>query len=197
MKYWRLNANTCIAAAILFSGHPYIGRHYRATLILYSWERHCVWVYVSKCTHVVCVCMCVCVCVCVWACVCRNVCECVWLCKYCCTILQLYVWMAGSTNILSHWMVSATENAMTCSWTLEKTKYNNDWRDKFFWVYSIFTDDNKFICIHVVYCKFFCSFKIKYWQLLLKSDFLHENECYTTTILRWLLYSCNWSSLEP
>ena len=34
MKYWRLNANTSIVAAILFSGHPYIGRHYRATLIV-------------------------------------------------------------------------------------------------------------------------------------------------------------------
>ena len=33
VKYRRLNANTCIVAAILFSGHPYIGRHYRATLI--------------------------------------------------------------------------------------------------------------------------------------------------------------------
>ena len=44
VKYRRKNANTCIEAAILFSGHPYIGRHYRATLI----------------------CMCVCVCVCVW-----------------------------------------------------------------------------------------------------------------------------------
>ena len=33
VKYWRLNANTCIVAAILFSGHPYIGRHYRASLI--------------------------------------------------------------------------------------------------------------------------------------------------------------------
>ena len=30
VKYQRLNANTCIVAAILFSGHPYIGRHYRA-----------------------------------------------------------------------------------------------------------------------------------------------------------------------
>ena len=30
VKYRRLNANTCIVAAILFSGHPYIGRHYRA-----------------------------------------------------------------------------------------------------------------------------------------------------------------------
>ena len=31
VKYQRLlNANTCIEAAILFSGHPYIGRHYRA-----------------------------------------------------------------------------------------------------------------------------------------------------------------------
>ena len=26
MKYQRLNANTCIVAAILFSGHPYIGK---------------------------------------------------------------------------------------------------------------------------------------------------------------------------
>ena len=34
VKYRRLNANTCIVAAILFSGHPYIGRHYRASLIL-------------------------------------------------------------------------------------------------------------------------------------------------------------------
>ena len=34
VKYWRLNANTCIVAAILFSGHPYIGRHCRATLII-------------------------------------------------------------------------------------------------------------------------------------------------------------------
>ena len=34
VKYRRLNANTCIVAAILFSGHPYIGRHYRATLII-------------------------------------------------------------------------------------------------------------------------------------------------------------------
>ena len=25
--------NTCIVTAILFSGHPYIGRHYRASLI--------------------------------------------------------------------------------------------------------------------------------------------------------------------
>ena len=25
VKYWRLNANTCIVAGILFSGHPYIG----------------------------------------------------------------------------------------------------------------------------------------------------------------------------
>ena len=33
VKYWRLNANTCIVAAILFSGHPYIGRHCRASLI--------------------------------------------------------------------------------------------------------------------------------------------------------------------
>ena len=33
VKYRRKNANTCIEAAILFSGHPYIGRHYRATLI--------------------------------------------------------------------------------------------------------------------------------------------------------------------
>ena len=33
VKYRRLNANTCIVAAILFSGHPYIGRHYRASLI--------------------------------------------------------------------------------------------------------------------------------------------------------------------
>ena len=30
VKYRRLNANTCIVAAILFSGHPYIGSHYRA-----------------------------------------------------------------------------------------------------------------------------------------------------------------------
>ena len=36
VKYWRLNANTSMVAAILFSGHPYIGRHYRATLIRYS-----------------------------------------------------------------------------------------------------------------------------------------------------------------
>ena len=36
VKYWRLNANTCIVAAILFSGHPYIGRHYRASLIICS-----------------------------------------------------------------------------------------------------------------------------------------------------------------
>ena len=34
VKYRRLNANTCIVAAILFSGHPYIGRHYRAALII-------------------------------------------------------------------------------------------------------------------------------------------------------------------
>ena len=34
VKYRRLNANTCIVAAILFSGHPYIGRHCRATLYL-------------------------------------------------------------------------------------------------------------------------------------------------------------------
>ena len=34
VKYRRLNANTCIVAAILFSGHPYIGRHYRASLII-------------------------------------------------------------------------------------------------------------------------------------------------------------------
>ena len=34
VKYQRLNANTYIVATILFSGHPYIGRHYRATLIL-------------------------------------------------------------------------------------------------------------------------------------------------------------------
>ena len=34
VKYRRLNANTCIVAAILFSGHPYIGRHYCATLIM-------------------------------------------------------------------------------------------------------------------------------------------------------------------
>ena len=27
VKYRCLNANTCIVAAILFSGHPYIGRH--------------------------------------------------------------------------------------------------------------------------------------------------------------------------
>ena len=33
MKYWRLNANTCIVAAILFSAHPYIGDHYRDRLI--------------------------------------------------------------------------------------------------------------------------------------------------------------------
>ena len=33
VKYRRKDANTCIEAAILFSGHPYIGRHYRATLI--------------------------------------------------------------------------------------------------------------------------------------------------------------------
>ena len=33
VKYRRLNANTCIVAAILFSGHPYIGSHYRASLI--------------------------------------------------------------------------------------------------------------------------------------------------------------------
>ena len=33
VKYQRLNTNTYIVAAILFSGHPYIGRHYRATLI--------------------------------------------------------------------------------------------------------------------------------------------------------------------
>ena len=33
VKYRRLNTNTCIVAAILFSGHPYIGRHYRASLI--------------------------------------------------------------------------------------------------------------------------------------------------------------------
>ena len=33
VKYQHLNANTCIVAAILFSGHPYIGRHYRASLI--------------------------------------------------------------------------------------------------------------------------------------------------------------------
>ena len=40
VKYRRLNANTCIVAAILFSGHPYIGRHYRAILIIlehYHW----------------------------------------------------------------------------------------------------------------------------------------------------------------
>ena len=39
VKYWRLNANTSIVAAILFSGHPYIGRHYRASLIntVYMW----------------------------------------------------------------------------------------------------------------------------------------------------------------
>ena len=35
VKYRRKNANTCIEAAILFSGHPYIGRHYRATLIFF------------------------------------------------------------------------------------------------------------------------------------------------------------------
>ena len=35
VKYRRKNANTCIEAAILFSGHPYIGRHYRATLIVW------------------------------------------------------------------------------------------------------------------------------------------------------------------
>ena len=29
----RLNVNTCTVAAILFSGHPYIGRHYRTSLI--------------------------------------------------------------------------------------------------------------------------------------------------------------------
>ena len=40
VKYQRLNANTCIVAAILFSGHPYIGRHYRAPLIVYN-----VWVW--------------------------------------------------------------------------------------------------------------------------------------------------------
>ena len=34
VKYWRLDANTSIVAAILFSGHPYIGRHYRASLII-------------------------------------------------------------------------------------------------------------------------------------------------------------------
>ena len=34
VKYWRLNANTSMVAAILFSSHPYIGRHYRASLIL-------------------------------------------------------------------------------------------------------------------------------------------------------------------
>ena len=34
MKYRRLNANTCIVAAILFSGHPYIERHYHASLIM-------------------------------------------------------------------------------------------------------------------------------------------------------------------
>ena len=39
VKYRRLNANTCIVAAILFSGHPYIGRHCRATLILVAGSR--------------------------------------------------------------------------------------------------------------------------------------------------------------
>ena len=33
VKYWRLNANTCIVAAILFSGHHYIGRHGRNYLL--------------------------------------------------------------------------------------------------------------------------------------------------------------------
>ena len=46
MKYRRLIANTCIVAAILFSGHPYIGRHYRASLIVVInhdttyWQQH-------------------------------------------------------------------------------------------------------------------------------------------------------------
>ena len=31
VKYRRLIANICIVAAILFSGHPYIGRQYRAS----------------------------------------------------------------------------------------------------------------------------------------------------------------------
>ena len=34
VKYWRLKANTCIVAAILFSGHPYIGRHQGGTTSL-------------------------------------------------------------------------------------------------------------------------------------------------------------------
>ena len=33
VKYRRLNANTCSLAAILFSGHPFIGRQYHASLI--------------------------------------------------------------------------------------------------------------------------------------------------------------------
>ena len=34
VNYRCLNTNTSIVAAILFSGHPYIGTHYRATLII-------------------------------------------------------------------------------------------------------------------------------------------------------------------
>ena len=52
VKYRRLNANTCIVAAILFSGHPYIGRHYRATLIdgisiTNGYPRRHVWSFIA------------------------------------------------------------------------------------------------------------------------------------------------------
>ena len=40
VKYQRLNVNTCIVAAILFSGHPYIGRHYRLIKPKQSTESH-------------------------------------------------------------------------------------------------------------------------------------------------------------
>ena len=42
---------------------------------------------------------------------------------YISVLLQLFVWMEDSTSTLLHWMVSATENVMTCFWILEKMKY--------------------------------------------------------------------------
>ena len=138
-----------------------------------------------------CVCACVCVCrnVWVWVCDCVSIAVLYYSCMFGWRVPQIYFHTGWSVLQRMLWRVLGLWRRRN----MTMTDVTN-----FFWVYSIFTDDNKFICIHVVYCKFFCSFKIKYWQLLLKSDFLHENEFYSTTILRWLqiIYSCKESIIS-
>ena len=51
-EHWHLNANTCIVAAILFSGHPYIGTHSSASHNIAPLNIHLYLISQVLCHHV-------------------------------------------------------------------------------------------------------------------------------------------------